>query len=138
MREAVLPKLSPIHCEYVQSVKTEDNVDVLREDVCKARYALKKAPPLLLPLFLLNLCRTITKQDGAARESTTLVISLRLLVLLDYLLHNLQHKSPYWSTAFYEKQFDPKLSTVFLQHCKDNHRKTRNEFEGVTLLLILP
>ena len=130
MREAVLPKLSPIHCEYVQSVKTEDNVDVLREDVCKARYALKKAPPLLLPLFVLNLCRTITKQDGAARESKTLVI----LVLLDYLLH----KSPYWSTAFYEKQFDPKLSTVFLQHCKDNHRKTRNEFEGVTLLLILP
>ena len=27
--EAVLPKLSPIHLDYVQSVKTEDYVDVL-------------------------------------------------------------------------------------------------------------
>ena len=53
MLEAVLPKLSPIHWEYVQSVKTEDDVDVLLAKTF-ARQALKKAPSLLLPLFLLN------------------------------------------------------------------------------------
>ena len=134
----------PFHWECVQSVKTEDDVDVLL-----AKYILFARQDMLSKRRLhffsrysySTLCRTVTKQDRAARESTTPVISLRLLyllhklstaqiALLDYLLH----KSPCWSPAFYEKRV-PKIRTVFLQHCEDNHRKAREEFEGVTQFL---
>ena len=95
--EAFLPKLSPIHWD--QSVKTEDDVDVLlaktfvRQDMFSKRHL-----HCFSRCSYSNLCRTVTKQDCSARDSTTPVISLRLLVLLDYLLHKL----PYWSTSFYE------------------------------------
>ena len=138
MLEAELPKLSPIHWEYVQRLKTEDDVDVLLAKTFARQDMLSKRRLHFFSRYSYStLCRTVTKQDRAARESTTPVISLRLLyllhklstaqiALLDYLLH----KSPCWSPAFYEKRV-PKIRTVFLQHCEDNHRKAREEFEGV-------
>ena len=56
-----------------------------------------------------NLCRTVTVQDGSVRDSTIQVISQRILVLLDYLLHKL----PYWSTGNYAKKVNHK-SVPFL------------------------
>ena len=46
-------------------------------------------------------------QDGSVRDSTIQVISQRILVLLDYLLHKL----PYWSTGNYEKRVKLARST---------------------------
>ena len=106
-----------------------------REDVCQATNVLKKASWLLLPPFLLKfLCRTVTKEDGSVRESTTPVLSRRFLVLLDYLLH----KSPYWSTGNYEKRVHQQIRSFFVERCEESHRKNVHDLAGVTLLLILP
>ena len=85
--ETVLPKLSPIHWEYVQSVRTEDGVDVLLAKKFSRQDMFSRRP---LHSFTgcshSSLCRTATKENGSVRETTIPVISHRLLLLLDYLM----------------------------------------------------
>ena len=56
--EAVLPKLSPIHWEYVWSVKIEDSVDVLLRKAFSRQDLFPRRPDhsfrVLLTLFLLK------------------------------------------------------------------------------------
>ena len=56
--EAVLPKLSPIHWEYVWSVKIEDGVDVLLRKAFSRQDLFPRRPDhsfrVLLTLFLLK------------------------------------------------------------------------------------
>ena len=133
--ETVLPKLSPIHWEYVQSVRTEDGVDVLLAKKFSRQDMFSRRP---LHSFTgcshSSLCRTATKENGSVRETTIPVISHRLLLLLDYLMH----KSPCWSTANYEKRVDEQIRAYFLQHCEEIHKASRQDLEGVILLSMLP
>ena len=68
------------------------------------------------------------------KESTTQVISPRLLALLDYLLHKL----PYWSFGNYDKRVNEQIHTLFVAKCKETHRKALDDkLEGNELLPIL-
>ena len=133
--EAVLPKLSPIPLDYVQIVRTEDDVNVPLAKTFVSQDIFSRKPfHFFSRCSYSNLCRTVTMQDGSVRESTTQIIFHRLLELLDYLLD----RSPYWSTANFEKRVNQQIRTFVVQHCEESHRKERDELTGVTLLLILP
>ena len=122
--ETVFPKLSPIHGDYVQSVKTEDNVDVLLAKTFVRHDMFSRRP---LHFFsrcsYSNLCRTVSKQDGSVREATRPVISQAPRVV---------------GLSNYEKRSQPANPFIFCAALRGTHRKARNELEGVTQLLILP
>ncbi len=67
------------------------------------------------------------KQMGQLESVKVYWLSLRLISLLDYFMHN----APYWSVHTYEKRMDEGVHTAFLQHVEQVHADNRSELAGM-------
>jgi hypothetical protein len=69
--------------------------------------------------------RTIVR-DGKRQLIQKKVISVKLLTLVDYMLH----KSPYWSSTNYAKRVPEQVRLNFLGLVEQQHNQGHRELEG--------
>ena len=106
-------------------------------EVFKARYVYKKTPSLIHWLFSLKFVQDCNKGKRLCQGVHDTVISHRLLLLLDYLMHKSESPCALIYCQLREESVRTN-SCIFLQHCEEIHKASRQDLEGVTLLSMLP